>query len=146
MLLNVLNVPKNNSHHVADIRRFKECIQRNATMILPVTTIIETGNTIAKADHALHASFIKMLKAIADGQTPWVATTLQMDAGFLQRLIGGDGHLAGLAALMQAKVGTGDATILHEVLAYRRRVPTGTSIEVWTHDQQLQGQASVVTS
>jgi hypothetical protein len=146
VLLNVLDVPKNNQHHHSDIKRFSAGAKSGATLILPVTTIIETGNTVAKAGHHLHEVFIAMLRAAAGNEHPWVATTMTMDADFLRRLLEGDGALTGLGELLTSRVGTGDATILHEVLAFRRRVPASTAIEVWTHDQQLQAQASLVTT
>lgn len=140
VLLNVLKVPHtgNAEDQEADREKFAALHDQGVQLVLPVTTIIETGNAIASIDgekHQLIQVFVSFLRATLTGDAPWVAAGFSSTSALLRELL--DDAPAPLDSLMNSKVGTGDAAILAEVAELRRRLPTGMPVEIWTRDKGL---------
>lgn len=113
---------------VAEIIR--EAETEGATLVLPLATIIETGNHIAQGKGDRHASAMRLsalLSSAADGESPWAAFTQQANlwtAEALKRLG------ATWPALAAQRLSIGDATIeevarLYEVMGYHVEILTG---------------------
>lgn len=73
---NILNVHGRNQDKVKVISTYKEYIDLGCTFILPMATIIETGNHIAQnGDGRLRRDtaqrFVTAIKAAFDGTAPW---------------------------------------------------------------------------
>ncbi|RZP98410.1 hypothetical protein D8T65_19225 [Vibrio vulnificus] len=109
--------------------------QNGSTFVLPIATIIETGNHIAQATGNIHAvaqSLASKMQMSADAQTPWAAFESQNDLWTPQRL-----HelAASWPALAVQGIGIGDATI-KDVAEYYAK--TGSiSVEILTGDEGL---------
>ena len=121
----------------------KELLPRQAsdTLILPVTTIIETGNLIAQLASAnlrrsTAARLVETLRLIRDGRAPWALHEFAWDQTVIEDLIDGCGTGRALHIHAESKVGVGDLAILAEMRSYARRVQYVT-VDVWTLDTNL---------
>ncbi len=108
--------------------------KKASTFVLPLATLIETGNHIAQAGHSRfeRATELAMhLLAAADGTTPWAAFTEQS-------LLWEPENLRQLAAdwppLAARRISIGDATI-KDVAEYY--ASAGFNVEIITGDQGL---------
>ncbi|MER7130719.1 hypothetical protein [Streptosporangium saharense] len=140
VLCNILDVPGKNQDRESVMRQLRE-EKRECDLILPVTTVIETGNHIAqlpdgrvRRDRAdkLH----RLLSLVIAGDAPWVLHTVEWGEGFLRSLLAGAGTGVPFSDHVMAKLGLGDLCILTERELYRTRV-TNVEVGIWTLDTQL---------
>lgn len=115
--------------------------QKRATLVLPITTIIETGNFVAQLPtggerRAAAARFVGVLRLICDGKAPWSLHQFAWDLEIVQDLIEGAGTGRALHEHAEGKVGAGDLTILAEMRAYATRVRPA-EVQVWSLDADL---------
>lgn len=115
-------------------REIQGHVEGRKSLILPLTTIIETGNHVAKAaqsrrERALELAALMTLSA--DAQTPWAAFSEQLDRWTPDNLKKLAQDWPPLAA---QKMSIGDATI-KEVADYYAKM--GCSVTLLTGDQQL---------
>lgn len=115
-------------------------------LVLPTAAIIETGNHIGQLPDGgqrrrCAQRLDEFLRAIADGDAPWMLHGAPWDADFLRRLCDGDGRRASLVDLATQGVGVGDCSILTEVDAYRGRVARSMTVGIWTTDAGLEAYA-----
>ncbi|WP_307848516.1 type II toxin-antitoxin system VapC family toxin [Microbispora oryzae] len=144
VLCNLLDVPGKNQQREA----LKEELPRKSLefhLILPVTTVIETGNHIAqlpnghdRRDRAVRLH--DLLNLVIRGEAPWVLHTVEWGEPFLRELLRGGGTGIDLADHAMTGLGLGDLCILTERELYRRRV-TGVEVGIWTLDEQLKAHA-----
>lgn len=108
--------------------------QQGSTFVLPLASLIETGNHIAQASNQRHAcaqALAQCLRDTANAQTPWAAFTEQSDLWRPDRLH----KLAdSWPALAASGLSIGDATI-KDVADYYARA--GCQVEILTGDQGL---------
>ncbi len=93
VLLNLLDVPNRNADREAVGAEYRRRISEGQ-LILPLSTVIETGNHIAHvadggARRTCAETFVEMLRMIVADKTPFVLHEMGWDADFLSRLIGG---------------------------------------------------------
>lgn len=107
---------------------------RGSTFVLPLASLIETGNHIAQAPgdrFALATRFAEHLRAAADAATPWAAFTDQSPLWEAR-------HLKELAdrwpKLAASGLSIGDATITDVAEHYAR---AGYQVEILTGDRGL---------
>lgn len=115
--------------------------QKNATLILPITTIIETGNFIAQLAaggerRAVAARFVGVLRLICEGKAPWSMHQFAWDLEIIQDLIDGAGTGKRLHEHAEGRVGAGDLTILAEARSYAARARPAV-VGVWSLDANL---------
>ena len=114
---------------------------RGERFILPLSTIIETGNHVEQAadNRPAAEAFTRFVQAAIDGGGPFQANTVTWDASFLDRLL--SGATTGVAFVDLAanhQLGSGDLAILVErdlfvaSTAFRPQ-----DVEIWTHDARL---------
>lgn len=118
-------------------------IEANYTLVLPLATIIESGNHIAQAPEWRHeraTQLAALMTSAANEETPWAAFSHQ------QALWSPDG-LRNLAAswpnLAATKLSIGDATISEVANHYAR---AGYLVEIYTGDQGLRSHHLVTTA
>lgn len=105
-----------------------------ATIVLPLATIIETGNHIAQAQgdrHSVALEFCEMLKQSAKGTIPWAAFSEQADLWRAENLIALSSKWPALAA---ARHSMGDATITDVAEYYSK---ASLKVEIITGDAGL---------
>lgn len=114
--------------------------EEGALFILPITTVIETGNHIAQLKDGFQrrdaaARFVRFLEFIIAGQAPWVLHDVAWNEQFLRILVDGAGTGTTLLDHSTAQVGAGDLCILAERNQYTQR--TGVKASIWTLDSAL---------
>lgn len=138
VMVNLLNVPRRNEHHLEAINEYDRLTKlENAVFILPVATMVETGNHIAHISDGnsrflIGQKFANLIKSAISMEECW-ATASEippnvLDTGldiFLQTVSGGEGF--------------GDATIIAQFEEYwTKQQPIGT-MRIWSFDSHLQG-------
>lgn len=116
-------------------------IQKQATLVLPLAAIIETGNHISQAPTDRYEAAMRLAELMtlsADGRTPWAAFVNESklwDPEGLRRLS------AEWPALAATKLSLGDAAI-KRVAEYYAQI--GYSVELFTGDKGLKAYQPIV--
>lgn len=116
--------------------------ESSVQLVLPIASIIETGNHIAQAGdgHGRRKSaeaFVALLRLTAEGAAPWVLHSVAWDKRMLDLLCDGPGGIGDFVTLAgQGMLGAGDVAILAECQLYATRT-AGVTVSVWTHDERL---------
>jgi hypothetical protein len=146
VLCELLEVPGKSSP--AHARALKEeadrRYQEGERFVIPITTVIETGNHIAQADgnrFEVAARLVRLLELAVAEQSPWRVLRTSLGPEFLTSLCAGDSTGQSLPALAAAKVGAGDVALLVE-RDQLRAASAAASVLVWTLDAGLAAQAS----
>jgi hypothetical protein len=142
VLFNLLDVPGKNGDRGAVIAEFRRLAEGGATFVFPVTAVIETGNVIAQlaAGHARRTCmqrFVDWLQRALTTTAPLAVSGVPWDLDFLSALIDGSATRTGLVEFAMAGIGSGDASLLHEMDRYRSKVPSATPIRLWSLDALL---------
>jgi len=137
-----LNIPGfGNCGHDDDLWDFQriddkisEEIENDSTLVLPLATIIETGNHLSQCNgdrYTLAQHFCELLRKSVDNENPWAAFSEQGD-------LWNDESLRALATnwpeLAVQRISLGDATI-KDVAEYYSKI--GYEVEILTCDQGL---------
>lgn len=104
------------------------------TFVLPLASIIETGNHISqcKGDpYKVAQSFADLIRKTAKNETPWAAFTVQANVWSAERLVQLANDWPVLAA---SRISLGDATIKDVAEYYKEQ---GQTVEIFTGDQGL---------
>ncbi len=142
VLCDLLSVPGKCQDTETVRLELRQLVADGVQLVLPIATIIETGNHIAQVGdgHGRRQSaerFVKLLRATTDGVLPWVLHAVEWDESMLQLLCDGTPSTGTFVDLAGAGVlGAGDLTILAEREMFANRT-SGIAVGVWTHDQRL---------
>lgn len=141
VLCNLVDVPGRNQDREAVQAEFKALVEGRTThFVIPVTTIIETGNHIANAVGDRRAAAERLQRFVdqaARDEAPWQLHAITWDARFLAELRSGAGTGMPLVDhLGNGTMGTGDLAILGERNAFRMRT-SFRSVEIWTLEHTL---------
>lgn len=113
--------------------------------ILPVTTIVETGNHIehANGNRETAEAFARLARAAIEGRGPFQVNRVLWDASFLARIIDGGPTRVDFVDLASThQLGTGDIAILVERDQYVAATAfTTADVEIWTNDDRLRSYA-----
>ncbi len=76
VFLILLNVPNRNQDHKLVLENFQTYVELDCTLLLPMATIIETGNHIAQNGNGdirrkIAIKFVKDVRATFNGDKPW---------------------------------------------------------------------------
>lgn len=141
VLLNLLDVPRNNDRRDQAVRELRTECSSGSVLILPLTSIIETGNAIVRdaggKRHQRSMTFVDLVKAALSGVEPWTLSGAGLGRDLVVSMVDGHASVGSLTDLMTHGIGTGDACILAEVHAYRERVPSATPVRIWSYDANL---------
>jgi len=114
--------------------KVREELAAKTTFVLPLASIIETGNHIAQSTgdpYAVALEFAKLIRKSADNETPWAAFTVQTELWSDEKLK----ELAVIWPRMAAsRISLGDATIKDVADYYNVQ---GFSVEIFTGDAGL---------
>jgi len=142
ILLNLLDVPNMNGERAAVLADYNKR-KAGGGLILPITTVIETGNHIShlpngSARRACAERFVGLLELVIAGKSPFVLHETAWGGGFFDKLVrGGTTGTTLVDHLTQGQLGCGDVAILVERDHYLARVATGVTATVWTLDRGL---------
>jgi len=114
----------------------KEKIQRDEAMLLPMTSIIETGNHIAqngdgRQRRSCAEKFIKQLQGAIAGEAPWTP----MKSFEIEKFLCWLGEFPDSA---MKGVGFGDLSIIKD-WEELQRIHSGQRVYIWTLDNDLKG-------
>lgn len=144
ILCNLVPVPGFDQQKDGVSEELRRRLDDGEEFILPITSVIETGNHIAQlssgnARRQAASNLEKLLRLICAGQAPWVLHDVAWDRGFLQSFLDGADTATSFIDHAQAGVGAGDLCILTERQAFseRSRIPAG----IWTLDGGLSAHA-----
>ncbi|WP_157521017.1 hypothetical protein [Microbacterium sp. Leaf159] len=117
-----------------------ERLNRRERFILPITSVIETGNFIAQlADGQLRRQTAEKLDAIlnliCERKAPWVLHDVAWDRNFLRTLLDGADTMSTYVEHAMNKVGAGDLCIITERLQFEER--SKIRAKIWTLDDGL---------
>lgn len=142
ILCDLIAIPGKAQQHSVVREELEGLIRAHVQLVLPIATIIETGNHIAQvqegtARRRCAERFVALLRATSRGDLPWVLHSVAWDARMLELLCEGTHQTGPFVELAGSGVlGTGDLSILAECELYRSRT-AGVEVTVWTHDQKL---------
>ncbi|MGJ5632041.1 type II toxin-antitoxin system VapC family toxin [Nostoc sp. CALU 1950] len=143
IFLEILNVPNYNQHRALVLQDFQTYAQSGCTFLLPMATILETGNHIAQnGDGTMRRKtakrFVEEVKKAFTGEAPWKPTTFPNTAEILE-WIDDFPDLAGRnkAPLKSEGTSFGDMSIIQE---FRKSCNLFQMSEVfiWSLDSDLQ--------
>lgn len=142
IFLNFLNVPKCNQDRKLVMADFLIYSQSGCIFLLPMATIIETGNHIAQnGDGTMRRNtairFVKEVKAAFNGDAPWKPTEFPDKITILE-WIDKFPNLAGQNKSPHKQEGTsfGDLSIIEEFNKLCQRFPNR-EIYIWSLDSDL---------
>ncbi len=138
VLLNLLEVPGRCKEKELVKAQWKEYLEAKDVLIMPVATMIETGNHIAHVENGtvrrtIAAKFGEFLRKTANGEAPWKFPGVTIDKYELVYLAD---HIEEYAT---REVGIGDMSIVYAYEHYRDEMPAIGSIMIWSTDAHLQG-------
>lgn len=142
VLCDLLKVPGKCQRHEEVRSELDSLLQSRVHLVLPIATVIETGNHIAQANdgHGRRASaeaFVNLLRLTAQGKMPWVLHSVAWDSRMLDLLCDGPGQIGSFVEIAgNGILGAGDVAILAECSLYAART-AGVAVTVWTHDERL---------
>jgi hypothetical protein len=108
--------------------------------ILPITTVIETGNFIAQiprgdSRRACAIRMAELLRLICQGRAPWVLHDVAWNRDFLERFLDGADTQVGYVQHAVSQLSAGDLCLLTERHHYHTR--TSITARIWTLDAGL---------
>lgn len=137
VMVNLLEVP--NLCNDAEVVKgeWKEVLQTGDVLILPIATIIETGNHIAHISNGnirrtIAGKFGEYLRKTAEGEAPWQLYGIELDKAGLLYLAD---HIEENAL---CEIGVGDMSIVYAYKQYKEKTPAIGSIMIWSTDKHLQ--------
>jgi hypothetical protein len=146
VLCEIVAVPGKSQRPDEVARVLEEYETAGIQLVLPIATVIETGNHIAQAvDGQARRScaerFCNLLRATATGRAPWVLHSVSWDERMIRLLCDGLPTTGSFVDLAGAGVlGTGDLSILAESELFAART-AHLEVGVWTHDEKLSAYA-----
>jgi hypothetical protein len=137
----LIEVPgKTTEQESADFRsEFETRYANGVRFVLPITTIVETGNFIVQcADpHPVAVRFHKALELAASEKPPWILHDLRWNGKFIRELLTGNGTGTTLVNHFATKtLGAGDLTILVERDRYAK-ARSFAAVDIWTTDDKF---------
>lgn len=136
ILVNILDIPGMNQDRETVLNEYQELKVNRNTFILPLATIIETGNHIAHIDDGnirrkKGIEFAEMLHKIANDESPWK---------FFEDEVTRE-EIAVIANRLPDSViyesGVGDLSIIAAYEKYKNNIPAIGYIRIWSMDGHL---------
>lgn len=134
VLLELLNVPGRTERHAEVLAEFTDRIDQGQKLLMPVASILETGNLIAQVKdgtqrRAAAERFVKLLRLAIDGTHPF-APTGDLTEQELKPLVD---HFVDDATV---QLSLGDRSLLID-RDRQKRLHRDRPITLWTFDDQL---------
>ncbi|MGL4743160.1 MAG: hypothetical protein ACRCXL_02035 [Dermatophilaceae bacterium] len=108
--------------------------------MLPITSLIETGNFIAHCNgdrHAAATRFVEAIEAARMANPPWAVRDVSWDGRFLSEMVAGNSTGTTLVEhFVSNSLSAGDISILVERDQFRAETAFR-EVRVWTFDQRL---------
>jgi len=145
IVMNLLEIPNMCAEAAVVKDEFKTAVAAKETMILPMSTIIESGNHIAhitdgtvRREKAIQ--FQTFLEKTARDVAPWKLYGLEMRKEDLLALAEDFPEYA-----LKMEMGIGDMSIIRFYERYKKEVPAIGRIMIWSKDKHLMGYSEDMT-
>ncbi|MDV2981600.1 UNVERIFIED_CONTAM: hypothetical protein Q9R71_30945 [Actinomycetes bacterium ARC8] len=140
ILCNLVPVPGRDQKALEVKQELTERLGRGERFILPITSVIETGNFIAQLANGWERRetaerLDAILRLISEGKAPWVLNDVAWDKSFLKQLLDGADTETNYVEHAVCQLGVGDLCIITERFQYWKRSQIRATI--WTLDEQL---------
>jgi hypothetical protein len=149
VLCNLLGVPGFSDRAVEMQGLFRERWEAGIKFVLPITSIIETGNHIAQCcgdRYAAAERFRIALEAAVSRNAPWIIHDVEWDSAFMDEVLAGDSTGSTLVQhFTNNSLSAGDLTILVERDRFAAK-RSFDSVEVWTLDENLDSYSGTETA
>lgn len=137
IVMNLLKIPQRCQDFEMVKAEFDEAIQNNETLILPMATIIESGNHISHiSDGNMRRKkalkFQEFLRKTANEEAPWELYGVELTREDL--LVIAD-QFPDYAQKME--MGIGDMSIIRFYEKYKKEIPAVGKIMIWSTDKHL---------
>lgn len=134
-----LQVPNLSNPESRVIEELREKIDKGISFVIPITTIIETGNHIAQCSgdrRGAAGRFVRAIQAARKSEPPWIIRKVSWDEEFLDNFMAGvDTQCELIQHLTNKTLGAGDVAILAECDQFRNEMQA--NVSVWSLDQKL---------
>jgi len=142
ILCNIIPVPGKDQDQRLVKQQLKEIQDLRGVLILPVTTVVETGNHISqlKNGHDRRKAAMtlqRLVQLMIERKAPWQLHAFWWNEDFLASLIDGANTGTSLVEHAAAGVGCGDLCVLAERDIYRKRTAID-DVRIWTLDHGLE--------
>lgn len=145
ILMNLLEVPYMCDEAKKIKEEFAKAVEAKETLILPMSTIIESGNHIAhirdgniRREKAL--KFQEFFKKTAREEAPWTFYGIEFTKEDLELLADEFPDKA-----LNMKMGIGDMSIIRFYEKYKESTPGIGRIMIWSTDSHLEGYKETIT-
>lgn len=149
VLLNILAVPGMCADSVEVKSVFRDRVAAGVKFVLPVTTVIETGNHVANCSGDRRSASVRYTSAINAARAsdpPWTIRDVNWGEEFLADLVNGASTGSDLLSHLSAgTMGAGDLSILVERDQFVRD-SAFSNVQIWTLDRRLAAYADCVSS
>ena len=140
VFVEILDVPGKAQQPTTVADEFVKRSHAGHKFILPVTTIIETGNHVAQCTGDRREAarrFVEAVRQASESEPPWIIRDVQWNSAFISDLMSGDSTGSSLVDLLgDGRMGTGDVSILVEREKFTRS-STYTDVRLWTLEKEL---------
>lgn len=134
IMVNLLNVPGKNQDHTRVKEAYQQMVANGDTFVLPVATLVETGNHIANSSGAdrfrIASKFVELIRLALSGNGNWYVRP-EISPSVLESI---SQKLPSNAA---AGTGFGDTSIIEQFEEYwKKEQPIG-EMRIWSIDHHL---------
>lgn len=139
IIMNLLEVPYMCQEAESVKKEFRKAVENKELLILPMSTIIESGNHIAHIRDGLKRrekalKFQEFLQKTANKEAPWTLYGLELEKEDLLSLAKDFPEAA-----QKMSMGLGDLSIIRFYEKYKSSVPSIGHIMIWSTDRHLAG-------
>ena len=132
----VLDIPHMNVERDQAIAELTQYLKSQTTLLLPMATVYETGNHIAKLANGGNRRrfaqlFVKQVEQAMTGVAPWQVMQVSTTEEFGK-------WLTGFPDAAMRRKGIGDLSIIKEWENFKRKIPDR-RVFIWSLDSDLQG-------
>lgn len=136
IMLNLLEVPGRCAQKEEVKQEWREVLKNKETLIMPIATIIETGNHIAhiadgRSRHTVTLRFKEFLEKTADSKAPWTLYGNGLEQEEIKYIA------EHMNEFTQAQIGIGDMTIIYAYQKYLDEQPAIGTIMIWSTDEHM---------
>lgn len=137
VLVNILDIPKMNADRKEVLEEYNDLIKDEGnTLLLPLATIVETGNHIAhitsgNVRRTKGKEMAGMLRDMANGNAPWdyyEGEITREDLLYFSKVF---------PDMVMMETGIGDLSIISAYTKYKKEVPAIGFIRIWSLDTHL---------
>ncbi len=140
VFVEILAVPGKSQQHDTIAATFVQRHGKGHKFVLPLTTVIETGNHVAQCSgdrRGAAARFVRALEQAQRQQPPWIIRDVKWDSVRFGQLMAGDSTGSSLVDLLgDGRMGTGDVALLVERDEFRA-ASSYRDVRIWTLEKSL---------